>query len=98
MWRDLQKNEFLRYLECKTYQGHKEFQTRECGLYFYRKKRFHGASPDEIAKCPCHEEKHLIKMKCSYSKKDVMQLEDASSDTSVFLDLDKSLKRSHQYF
>ena len=85
-------------MEFQNYQGHNDFQTTECELYLYQKNPFVGASPDGIAKCSCHEEKCLIDVKCPYSKKDVRSLDDAVTDTSFFLDSDKSLKRNHKYF
>ena len=48
------------------------------------KKYFLGASPDGFAKCSCHEEKRLTEVKCSYSKKDVVRLDDAVTDSSFF--------------
>ena len=65
---DNERNAILRYAEFKTYQGHKDFQTTECGLYLYQKNSFLGASPYGIAKCSCHEDKRLIEVKCYYSK------------------------------
>ena len=63
-----------------------------------QKNSFLGAPPDGIAKCSCHEEKRLTEVKCPYSKKDMLSLEDAVTDTSFFLDSDKSLKKNHKYF
>ena len=63
---DNERNAIFKYVEFKTYQGHKDFQTTECGLYLYHKDSFLVASPDGIAKCSCHEEKRLIEVKCPY--------------------------------
>ena len=64
-----ERNPILGYVEFKTYQGHKDFQTTECGLYPNQKNSFLGASPDGIAKCSGLEAKHLIEVKCPNSKK-----------------------------
>ena len=89
---DNEETQFLDMWNLKLIKDIKTFEPRNVGCTS-KKNSFLGASPDGIVKCSCQEEKRLIEVKYPYSKKDVLSLDDAVTDTSSFLDSDESLKR-----
>ena len=94
---DNEPNAIKEYLLFKE-DSHKECRVDACGLTLHKEMSFLGASPDGIFHCACHDEKYLLEVKCPFSMKDTLSIEEAINQTSFFIDQHKSLKRSHKYF
>ena len=64
----------------------------------YKENSFLGASPDGISQCSCHAEKKLLEVKCPFSQRETLNIDEAVTDTDFFIDTNKNLKNDHQYY
>ena len=77
---------------------HTQYEVKDCGLRLCREFPFIGASPDGIFSCICHSAKFLIEVKCPYSFKDTLNIDEALRQRDFFLSEQKTLKKSHKYY
>ena len=70
--------------------SHKESRVDACGLTLHKEMSFLGASPDGLFHCVCHDDKNLLEVKCPFSMKDTLSIEEAINQTSLFIDQRKS--------
>ena len=84
---------YLRHMD-----NHCNFSINSSGMRVHPKHPYISASPDGIFTCQCHEINRLVEVKCPYSKRDTLSVEDAVKDQSFFLDSELNLKQGHKYY
>ena len=59
---------------------------------------FIGASSDGEFSCKCHKMNALIEIKCPYSMRDSVKIEDAIEYKQFCIDASKQVKKKHRYY
>lgn len=77
-------------------KAHKDVKIRNTGVILHSTLPYIGASPDAIVSCSCHQPA-LIEIKAPYRLKSV-GLNPDGWNILEYLDNEKKLKKSHQYF
>ena len=78
---DNEKNAITQYTEFQRNQRHQNFKVSNCGLFLYRENSFLGASPDGMSQCSCHSEKKLLEVKCPFSQRETLSIDEAVTGT-----------------
>lgn len=77
---------------------HSNFKVDDCGLLLLSDCPYIGASADGLFTCQCHNEKVTVEVKCPFSHRNTLSLEDALTDSNFCLDSSKNLKTNHHYY
>ena len=78
-------------------QEHNNFEIKECGLLLCHDASFIGATPDGIFSCKCHNLNNLIEVKCPYSLRETLSIEDVDR-SKFFIDENDELRKNHKYY
>ena len=54
--------------------------------------------PDGISQCSCYSEKKLLEVKCPFSQRETLNIDEPVNNVDSFILANKSLKSDHKYY